>query len=137
MSKKNIGELIFPNDVRYSNSHEWGKIVGNIVLVGISDYAQDQLGDVVFVEYPEIGAKFAQGDVFGTVESVKAVSELYMPIGGEIVKTNEGLAESPGLVNEDPYDKGWIIEVRPDNISDLDNLMDSAAYSDMLKGVET
>lgn len=136
MSKKNIGELRLPNDVRYSNSHEWGKIVGDTVVVGISDYAQDQLGDVVFVEYPEIGAKFAKGDVFGTVESVKAVSELYMPIGGEIVKVNEGLAESPGLVNEDPYDKGWILEVRPDNLSDLDNLMDSAAYSDMLKGVE-
>lgn len=136
MSKKNIGELRLPNDIRYSNSHEWAKSIGDTVLVGISDYAQDQLGDVVFVEFPEIGAKFAKGDVFGTVESVKAVSELYMPVGGEIVRTNELLAESPGLVNEDPYGKGWIIEVRPDNPAEIDTLMDTAAYSDMLKGVE-
>ncbi|MBT8370183.1 MAG: glycine cleavage system protein GcvH [Deltaproteobacteria bacterium] len=131
---KEINELFFPDDIGYAQSHEWAKTEGDNVKVGISDYAQDQLGDIVFVELPEVGENFAKGAEFGTVESVKAVSELYMPVGGEIVAVNTALEDSPEFVNNTPYSDGWMIEVKPDDRADLDSLMSKDAYLQTLKG---
>jgi glycine cleavage system H protein len=130
---KEISELNIPEDVRYSNDHEWVKVTGVNVRIGVSDYAQDQMGDIVFVEMPEVGATFSAGDEFGTLESVKAVSELYAPIGGEVVAVNEILGDSPELINEDPYGC-WIMELKPKNIEDMQKLFDHAAYLEVLKG---
>ncbi len=131
---KELSELKFPDDVRYAESHEWAKSEGDTVKVGISDYAQDQLGDIVFVELPEEGDSLEKGEEFGTVESVKAVSEIYMPVGGEIVAVNSGLEDAPELANNTPYTDGWMIEVKPDNPSELDNLLTADAYLEKLKG---
>ena len=131
---KEINELSFPDDIRYAKSHEWAKLEGDTVKVGISDYAQDQLGDIVFVEMPEAGETFEKGAEFGTVESVKAVSEVYMPIGGEIVSVNDALEDAPELVNNTPYSDGWLIEVKPDDPAELDNLMTKDAYIESLQG---
>lgn len=132
---KEISELNLPEDVRYAEDHEWTRQDGDKVRVGISDYAQDQLGDVVFVELPQAGDKFSKGDAFGSVESVKAVSELFMPIGGEISAINNKLEDEPELVNSQPYGDGWMIEIKVDNASELDQLMDKNAYLEMLKGL--
>ena len=119
-----------PTDRRYSKEHEW--VVprdDGTALVGISDFAQNQLGDVVFVELPKVGAALAQFDQMGEIESVKAVSDLYTPVGGEVVEVNADVVNKPELVNEDPYGKGWLIRVRMDSAAELDNLMDAAQYS--------
>jgi glycine cleavage system H protein len=131
---KEISELNLPEDVKYTKDHEWAKLEGETVTIGINDYAQDQLGEIVFVEMPEKGDTFSQEDEFGSVESVKAVSELYIPISGEVVTVNEALEDAPERVNDDCYAGGWIIKVKPDDLSEMDNLMDKAAYLDMLKG---
>jgi len=131
---KEISELNFPDDLRYSDDHEWAKQVDGVVRVGISDYAQDQLGDIVFVELPEIGDTLEKGEEFGTVESVKAVSELYMPLGGEITAINADLEEAPELVNNAPYSGGWMIDVRLENPAQYEALKDQKAYLDTLKG---
>ncbi|MBF0211189.1 MAG: glycine cleavage system protein GcvH [Desulfamplus sp.] len=131
---KEITELNLPENLKYSDSHEWAGVEGDVVTIGIDDYAQDQLGEVVFVEVPEVGANYSKGEQFGTVESVKAVSEIYTPVSGEIVAVNEALADSPELVNNSPYENGWIIKIKADNISELDTLKDKASYLEMLKG---
>ena len=131
---KEISQLILPDDVRYAEDHEWARPEGEKVRIGIDDYAQDQLGDVVFVELPQVGDTFAKDEEFGTVESVKAVSELYMPIGGKILAVNTALEESPELVNSDPYDGGWMIDVIPSDPDDWDALMTKDAYIEALKG---
>jgi len=131
---KAISELNLPEDVRYTDDHEWAKETGGVVRIGISDYAQDQLGDIVFVELPEVGSTFDKGDEFGTVESVKAVSELYMPVGGEVTAINEALADAPETVNSDPYDGGWMIEVKASDPAELDAMKSKADYLEMLKG---
>ena len=131
---KEISDLNLPEDVRYTKDHEWAKLEGDTITIGINDYAQDQLGEIVFVELPEVGDSFSQEEEFGSVESVKAVSELYIPVSGEIVAVNEDLEDSPELVNEDCYQGGWIIKVKPEDPSEMDALMDKAAYLDMLKG---
>ena len=131
---KELNELSFPDDIRYSESHEWVKVGGDTVKLGITDYAQDQLGDIVFVELPDVGDTFDKGTEFGTVESVKAVSELYIPIGGEIVAVNSPLEDAPELINNTPYTEGWMIEVRPDNPTELESLMDKDAYFQSLQG---
>lgn len=131
---KEIAELNFPDDVRYSESHEWVKVAGETARLGITDYAQDQLGDIVFIELPDVGESFEKDAEFGTVESVKAVSELYMPVGGEIVAINDALEDAPELVNNTPFADGWMIEIKLDNTSDLDALMDKDAYLSTLKG---
>ncbi|GAB4271573.1 MAG: glycine cleavage system protein GcvH [Deferrisomatales bacterium] len=133
---KEISELVVPEGYRYAEDHEWAKVEGDRVRVGISDYAQDQLGDVVFVELPEVGASFGKGDAFGTVESVKAVSELFLPFAGTVVDVNSALEDSPELVNESPYDEGWMILVEPADPSEVEQLMDRAAYLEMLEGIE-
>jgi glycine cleavage system H protein len=134
---KDINELVIPEDVRYSKDHEWVKARGDNFVVGISDYAQDQLGDIVFVEVPEVGDQFEKESEFGTVESVKAVSEIYMPIGGEVVAVNQALEDSPELLNKDPYDKGWIVEIKPTDPAEMDDLLDKNAYLEMLKGTQS
>jgi glycine cleavage system H protein len=131
---KDINELNFPEDVRYAESHEWAKTAGETAKIGITDYAQDQLGDIVFVELPDVGDSLDKGTEFGTVESVKAVSELYMPVSGEIVAINEALEDAPERVNNTPYSDGWMIEVKLDDSSDLDALLDKDAYLSTLKG---
>jgi len=131
---KDINDVILPDDIYYAASHEWAKAEGDKVKVGISDYAQDQLGDIVFVEMPEVGETFDKGAEFGTVESVKAVSELYMPVGGEIVAVNSTLEDSPELINNTPYADGWMIEVKADDPAQLEGLMTKDAYLKSLKG---
>ena len=131
---KELNELKFRDDVRYAESHEWARPEGDRVKVGITDYAQDQLGDIVFVELPEVGDTFDKGQEFGTVESVKAVSELYLPVAGEVVAINASLQDSPEKVNNAPYGDGWMVEVKADNPSELDGLMDKNAYLETLKG---
>jgi glycine cleavage system H protein len=131
---KEINELSFPEDVRYAESHEWIKASGDTARIGITDYAQDQLGDIVFVELPDVGESFEKGAEFGTVESVKAVSELYLPVSGEIVAINEALEDAPELINNTPFSDGWMIEVKLADSSELDALMDKDAYLSTLKG---
>lgn len=131
---KEINELYLPDDVKYTDDHEWARQDGESVTVGISDYAADQLGDIVYVELPEVGRTFKQGEEFGTVESVKAVSELYMPVSGEIVSINSALEDAPELVNNDPYQQGWMIKLTPSDVSEMDSLKDKNAYLEMLKG---
>jgi len=131
---KDINDVILLDNVRYAESHEWANAEGDNVKVGISDYAQDQLGDIVFVEMPDVGETFDKGAEFGTVESVKAVSELYMPVGGEIVAVNGALEDSPELINNTPYSDGWMIEIKPDDSAELDGLMTKDAYLASLKG---
>ena len=120
---KQIKELILPEDVRYTEDHEWAKLEGEIVKIGLTDYAQDQLGDIVFVEFPEVGDSFSKGDEFG-----KAVSEIIMPVSGEVVAINEDLENVPELVNKEPYEGGWLIEVKPEDTLELEALMDKTAY---------
>ena len=130
---KEVHELNLPEDVRYTKDHEWVKASGDTVKIGISDYAQDQLGDIVFVELPAVGDSFEEGDEFGTLESVKAVSELYAPIAGEVVAVNEDLEDAPELLNKEPYN-GWIIEIKPKDVQEIDQLFDRDAYLGVLKG---
>ncbi len=131
---KELSELFFADDVKYSKNHEWARLEGGTVTVGISDYAQDQLGDIVFVEVPQVGERFEQGAEFGTLESVKAVSEIYMPVGGQITAVNKELEDEPELVNQEPFKAGWIVKLKPDDPAQMDQLMDKNAYIEMLKG---
>jgi glycine cleavage system H protein len=131
---KDINELTFPDDLKYTEDHEWTKLENDEAVVGISDYAQDQLGDIVFVELPQVGDTFEKGAEFGTVESVKAVSELYLPLSGEVLAVNESLEDSPETVNNDPYTGGWMVKIKPTNTDEVQQLMSKEAYLDMLKG---
>lgn len=131
---KEIDELILPDRLRYSEDHEWAVEEGDLYKIGISDYAQDQLGDVVFVELPAAGAVLEKGQEFGTVESVKAVSELFMPMSGEVMEINSALEDNPELVNEDPYEGGWMIKVKASDSGHFGQLMDRQAYLATLKG---
>lgn len=117
-----------PEDRRYTEEHEWALREDGIVVVGITDFAQHELGDVVYVELPRVGARVARGKEFGVVESVKSASDLYSPVTGEVTAVNVELAERPELVNESPYDQGWMIRVRPDDIAELESLLDAAGY---------
>lgn len=133
---KELEELAFPKDVRYTKDHEWAKADGDLVRIGITDYAQDQLGDIVFVEVPEVGSSYDKGTECGTLESVKAVAELFMPVTGEVVEVNAALEGSPALVNEAPFTDGWIALVKPADPAEMDSLMDSVAYFEMIKGMK-
>ena len=117
-----------PAELKYSRDHEWVKIEGNRATVGITDYAQSQLGDVVFVEVPEVDTEITVGTGFSVVESVKAVSDIYAPIGGKIVEVNDALTDAPEIMNEDPYGEGWLAIVEITDTADLDNLLSSAEY---------
>ena len=113
---------------KYQESHEWARQEGNLIVCGITDHAQDSLSDVVYVELPDLGSVLNKGEVFGVVESVKAASDLYMPVSGEIIEINEALADTPETVNTDPYGAGWMIKIKPSNPSEWDNLLSGAEY---------
>ena len=121
-----------PKNLKYTEEHEWVKKEGDILVIGITDYAQGELGDIVFVELPMQDDNFEKSDSFGTVEAVKTVSDLYMPISGAIVKVNEGLEDNPELINTDPYGDGWIIKIKPENIADFDNLLEYVKYKGII-----
>lgn len=123
-----------PEDLHYSKDHEWVRVDGNIAIVGITDYAQDSLGDVVYVELPKAGEKFAANESFGSVESVKAVSEVFSPVSGEIDGVNDSLTDEPEKVNTDPYGDGWMIRVKMSASGEVDSLLTAAEYEDFTKG---
>lgn len=123
-----------PDDLRYSSDHEWVRVEGELIRVGITDYAQDALGDVVFVDLPAIGAGAGAGDSFSEIESTKSVSDIYAPVAGEVVEVNVALADAPELVNQDPYGEGWICVLRPVDLASVDELLDAAAYRSLIEG---
>lgn len=122
-----------PEQLKYTKEHEWVKIEGDTVVIGITDYAQDALGEIVYIELPSEGDEITKGDPFGSVESTKSVSELYAPLSGEVVEVNEALLDSPETINEDPYGEGWMIKVKPYDLAELDDLMDSEEYADYIE----
>ena len=121
-----------PEHLFYTKEHEWANFKDNEVIIGITDYAQSQLGDIIFIEFPEIGDQVNAGDSFGEVEAVKTVSELYAPVTGTILEVNENLQDSADLVNSDPYGDGWLIKIKPTNLNEKDDLMKSAAYKELI-----
>ena len=121
---------------RYHDEHEWVRVEGDEGVIGISDYAQDQLSDVVYVELPEVGDTYERGDVFAVVESVKAASDIYMPVAGEILEINDVLEDSPELVNQDPFGEAWLVRITIANPAELDDLMDAQAYKAYVEGLE-
>jgi len=123
------------NMIKYSKDHEWIRVEGNQGVVGISDYAQESLGDIVFVELPEVGASFGKHDEVAVVESVKAASEVYSPVGGEITAVNDDLASDPALVNSSPMEGGWLYKIKLEDAADLEDLMDEAAYKDFVESL--
>ena len=133
MSDKQIN---FAADRKYSESHEWVKMEGDLAVIGISDYAQDQLGDVVFVELPDVGTTLEAGKTFGVVESVKAASDVFAPISGKVEVVNEDLKNTPETVNQDSLGKGWFIKVRPSNPADVNKLLDAATYQKKIEAGE-
>lgn len=122
----------FPTNIKYTNEHEWIRLEGDTAYVGITDYAQQQLGDIVFIDVATEGETLDKGEVFGTIEVVKTVSDLFLPIGGEILEVNPQLEEHPELVNQDPYGEGWIIKLKPTDASELDDLLDAAGYKEII-----
>jgi glycine cleavage system H protein len=121
-----------PEDLKYTKDHEWAKIDGDIATIGITDYAQSELGDIVFVELPEKGLTTSQGESFGTIEAVKAVSDLFSPLSGEVAEVNSDLADNPEKINEDPYGKGWIIKIKLSDKTEVDSLLDKSAYEELI-----
>ncbi|MFP4066159.1 MAG: glycine cleavage system protein GcvH [Spirochaetaceae bacterium] len=128
--------MTFDDSVKYRKSHEWARKEGDLVVVGVSDYAQDSLGDVVYVELPEVGDSFQEGESFGVVESVKSASDVYMPVSGEIAEVNEALSDSPETINRSPFGDGWIIKIKPSDISEYENLLDASEYEKFTKTLE-
>jgi glycine cleavage system H protein len=122
----------FPKDLKYTKDHEWARVSGNTVVVGVTSHAQEALGDVVYVELPRVGSALTAGQPFGVIESTKAVSELFAPVTGKVVKVNDALSDNPSAVNSDPYQEGWIVEVELSDTKQLDGLMDAGAYEKLL-----
>jgi len=122
-----------PENLYYTKEHEWAALDGDVVTIGITDYAQGELGDIVFVELPEVGTKVAAEDSFGVIEAVKTVSDLFAPVTGEIVEVNDELTDNPALINTSPYEEGWIIKIKASNKEELENLLDAAGYQSMLE----
>lgn len=122
-----------PADLKYTEEHEWVKVDGETALIGITDYAQGELGDVVFVELPDVGNKIITGDPFGTIEAVKAVSDLFAPVDGEVLEINESLNDTPEIVNKSPYNDGWMIKIKITDSAAIDQLMDADAYKAMIE----
>lgn len=125
---------MYPEDRKYSEEHEWLQVEGDLHVLGITQFAQEELGDVVFVELPEVGTAVEAGGEIGSIESVKAVAELFSPVDGEIVEINDEIDDAPELVNEDPHGKGWLVKIRVADASAVDELMDAAAYSEFTSG---
>ena len=124
---------MYPDNYYYTKEHEWLYVEGNIATVGITDHAQDQLGDIVYVELPDEDDEFGAGEEFGSVESVKAVAEVFMPVSGSVVEVNEALEDQPDLVNKDPHDDGWLVKIRLSDRSELDGLMDYQEYEEYIE----
>lgn len=122
----------FPEDLKYTKDHEWVKVEGDVVFIGITEFAQSELGDIVYVDVDTIDDVVEANEVFGSVEAVKTVSDLFMPITGEVLELNEALEDQPELVNSEPYEKGWMIKVKPTNIEDVQKLLDAAAYKELI-----
>jgi glycine cleavage system H protein len=121
------------DELKYTKEHEWARIEDDLVVIGITDYAQDALGEIVYIELPSEGDEVTKGNPFGAVESTKSVSDLYAPISGEVVEVNEALLDSPEVINEDPYGEGWMIKVKPYDIGELQDLMDSEEYTEFIE----
>jgi glycine cleavage system H protein len=126
----------FDKAAKYQESHEWVRKDGDNLVCGISDYAQDSLGDIVFVEFPEVGSSLKKGDAFGVVESVKAASDVYMPVSGEIIEVNDNAEENTEIVNQDPFGDGWLIKIKPDDESEMNKLMDADKYEEYTKSLD-
>jgi glycine cleavage system H protein len=124
--------MTFPQDLKYTNEHEWIRREGGIAYVGITDYAQAQLGDIVFIDIPTVGETLAAGEVFGTIEVVKTVSDLFLPVSGEILEQNEALDNNPEIVNSDPYTEGWLVKIRPTSPDDFSALLDAKEYKALI-----
>ncbi|WP_375745693.1 glycine cleavage system protein GcvH [Corallococcus interemptor] len=122
-----------PQDLKYTKEHEWARVTGKTVVVGVTHHAQESLGDVVYVELPKLGATLTEGKNFGVIESTKAVSDLFAPISGTVVKVNDALTGNPSLINSDPYGQGWIVEVEPSDAGQVGKLLDAAAYEPLTK----
>ncbi len=122
-----------PDDLHYTKDHEWARLEGDTAVVGLTDFAQGELGDVIFLELPSVGDVFSQGDTFGTVEAVKTVADLFIPLSGEIIAVNTDLEEAPEKVNNDPYGEGWMVKVKLSNPGEGDQLLDAAAYKDFIE----
>ena len=124
----------FPQNLKYTNEHEWIRVDGDIAYVGITDYAQELLGDIVFVDIPTVGETLEAGETFGTIEVVKTISDLFLPIAGEVLEQNEALEENPELVNKDPYGEGWLIKVKPADVKAVEDLLNAEAYRAVVNG---
>ncbi|MEE8410338.1 MAG: glycine cleavage system protein GcvH [Myxococcota bacterium] len=125
--------MSIPDDLKYTKEHEWARKEGDVVVVGVTHYAQDQLGDVVFIEFPETGTQVIQGEALGTLESVKAVSDLLAPLSGEVAEINDALADAPEAVNSDPYGDAWMVKIKPADAADYDTLMSPADYAKIVE----
>ena len=124
----------FPQNLKYTNEHEWIRVEGDIAYVGITDYAQEQLGDIVFVDIPTVGESLEAGEVFGTIEVVKTISDLFLPVAGEVLEQNEALEVNPELVNKDPYGEGWLIKMKPADVKAVEDLLDAEGYKEVING---
>ena len=124
----------FPQNLKYTNEHEWIRVEGDIAYVGITDYAQEQLGDIVFVDIPTVGESLDAGEVFGTIEVVKTISDLFLPVAGEVLEQNEALEENPELVNKAPYGEGWLIKMKPADVKAVEDLLDAEGYKEVING---
>ncbi len=124
----------FPQNLKYTNEHEWIRVEGDIAYVGITDYAQEQLGDIVFVDIPTVGESLEAGEVFGTIEVVKTISDLFLPVAGEVLEQNEALEENPELVNKAPYGEGWLIKMKPADVKAVEDLLDAEGYKEVING---
>lgn len=123
----------FPEDLKYSKEHEWVRVNGNVATIGVSDYAQDQLGEIVFVELPDEGEEFEKDDAFGVVESVKSVNDVYAPLSGRIIEVNDPVVDTPEIVNEDPYGEGWLVKIEISNLKEMGELMSAKDYEAYIK----
>lgn len=123
-----------PNDRKYTKEHEWVQVDGDVATIGVTDFAAGELGDIVFVEMPEVGDELNQGDTVGSIESVKAVEDMYVPVSGEVVEINADIDATPELVNSEPFDGGWLFKIKLNDTAEVDNLLDAAAYGDILGG---
>lgn len=124
----------FPQNLKYTNEHEWIRVEGDIAYVGITDYAQEQLGDIVFVDIPTVGETLEADEVFGTIEVVKTISDLFLPVAGEVMEQNEALEDNPELVNKDPYGEGWLIKMKPADLTAVEDLLSAEAYKEVVNG---
>lgn len=123
-----------PADLKYTKDHEWIRIDGDVAYIGITDFAQGELGDIVFVDINTVGESLGKEEVFGSIEAVKTVSDLYIPVGGEVIEFNEALEDKPELVNEDPYGKGWIVKIKMDDANEVSELLDAEGYEQLING---